>query len=542
MSTSRLWWQDVTPEAWRVFGVSDDLDRERHTAVLASLEELSTRAPMSTLDDIGAQMRRIGYHDPLPQDRLRETLDHLTDCKLIEPFRDYAATMSSVQAIRRRQEAWALTRLGRVVVAAVRTAIIDANRALQLPARLLDSVERTIRALLDHHATDPGLLPADLDDVRTRIDELQRVTADFYAALAQLVQADVTDDTLFGENRDRVVEALRQFPREYGRALARVERALTDLDLAGPRTIVEAASAHAGLLDGRYVQDWIDERVRRLNDLTAWFTADGTVSSLILNASGAVGTLLVAIDRRYTARRRGSDIGSDFHQLAHSIYRQVDDDAARGVWAAAFGDWPAHHPIVGPDAEHLAHTTTAANGATRHQVTVTLREHERHGVPGGRPHKVPDTTSARAQAIAEAHVEMEARRRLCALLVTDGEVTLRHFHGLESEAAAVLLRAIEAALQDRDPVTGIGEADAEAAAARVRVRWPDRAARTRIALADGILDAPDLLLQVTSTLSAQPTTAAYAAPDHTATEPDPEHQKPDAPDADRPRAGWEGAA
>ncbi|QTR06454.1 hypothetical protein J7S33_28290, partial [Saccharothrix algeriensis] len=49
------------------------------------------------------------------------------------------------------------------------------------------------------------MLPVDLDDARTRVDELQKVTADFYAALAQMVQSDVTDDDVFGENRDRVV-------------------------------------------------------------------------------------------------------------------------------------------------------------------------------------------------------------------------------------------------------------------------------------------------------------------------------------------------
>ena len=32
---------------WRCFGQPDDLARERNTVVLAALEELATRAPMS---------------------------------------------------------------------------------------------------------------------------------------------------------------------------------------------------------------------------------------------------------------------------------------------------------------------------------------------------------------------------------------------------------------------------------------------------------------------------------------------------------------
>lgn len=132
-------------------------------------------------------------------------------------------------------------------------------RALQLPSRLLDGVQDTLREILDHLKDDHGRLPGELEDVRTRIDELQRVTADFYAALAKLVQSDVTDNDVFGENRDRVVEALRQFPREYGRGLPRVETALAELRAAGFARTAEAAVEHAGLLDVADQQHWIDD-------------------------------------------------------------------------------------------------------------------------------------------------------------------------------------------------------------------------------------------------------------------------------------------
>ncbi|GAB3939258.1 hypothetical protein GCM10027614_21090 [Micromonospora vulcania] len=267
----------------------------------------------------------------------------------------------------------------------MRTAVVDSRRALQLPSRLLDSVERTVRDLIEHLSSDAGLLPTDLDDVRTRLDEMQRVTADFYAALAQMVQSDVTDDLLFGENRDRVIEALRQFPREYGRALRRVEAALTELESAGHRPLVETAAMHAGLLDARDQQDWIDERVRRLSDLAAWFAPLGSVQRLISSAAGAVHTLLVAIDRRYTALRRGSDLAADFRELAYSLFAQPDDESARRVYAAAFGQWPAVHAVVGTAEEDVAHATLAAGGTSRHQVDVILREHERVGRSSGRP-------------------------------------------------------------------------------------------------------------------------------------------------------------
>lgn len=509
-SPPRLWWQDIDPVVWRCFGQPEDLARERNTAVLAALEELATRAPMSTLADVATQMREVGFRDQVSEAELRAVLDYLTGAHLVEPFRDYAALNAGLDAVVRRQEAWALTKIGRAVVAAVRTAVVDSRRALQLPSRLLDSVERTVRDLVEHFSSDAGLLPTDLDDVRTRLEEMQRVTADFYAALAQMVQSDVTDDLLFGENRDRVVEALRQFPREYGRALRRVEAALTELESAGHRPLVETAAMHAGLLDARDQQDWIDERVRRLSALAAWFASSGSVQRLISSAAGAVHTLLVAIDRRYTALRRGSDLAADFRELAYSLYAQPSDDTARRVYAAAFGHWPAVHAVVGTADEDVTHSTTAAGGTSRHQVEVIMREHERVGRAGGRPRKVPDAGAARAAALQKAAATAANRRRFAELLVTDAEVSLSHFAGLETPALVILLGAIEVARNAIDTATGYGEAHAEGASVVVRVRLGRPGTHLPVRFPEGTLMAPDLLITVTATEAGQGRRAAVA--------------------------------
>ncbi|WP_218005902.1 DUF2397 family protein [Actinomadura hibisca] len=504
MEKPRLWWQAVYPSDWTVFSLSDDLARERNTALLAALEELSTRGPMADLDEVAAQMRSVGFHDPLSEHDLRIALDRLATAGLAEPFRDYTAPVRNYQGLIVRQEAWALTRKGRSVVAAVRTAVLDAGRALQLPSRLLVSVANTVTALVEHFGPerDHGLLPMDLNDVRTRIDELQRVTADFYTALAQLVQADVTDDALFGENRDRVIEALRQFPREYERGLAQVEQRLANLSKVGHRHIVEAAVAHAGLIDARDQHHWIEEQVRRLSDLEAWFVPDGTVQQLITSASGAVHTLLVAIDRRYSAHRRGSDLGADFHALARSLHRQASDEDARRVHAAAFGDWPAWHAVTPLSEEDVAHGTEAATSPNPRRIEVTLREHERQGRISGRPRKVPDTTAERDAALAQARAEAERRRRLTALLVTPGEVSLDHFNGLDAEAADALFRAVETALAQINSTTEAGTGRVDGANVLVEVRYGDTRL-TRAALAEGGLTTRDLRICVMSAESAQ---------------------------------------
>jgi len=88
VSEPRLWWQDVMPSDWTAFSLPEDLVRERYTALLAALEELSTRGPMSTLGDILAQLRAVGFHDPLHETELRDALDQLAKWGFAEPFRN----------------------------------------------------------------------------------------------------------------------------------------------------------------------------------------------------------------------------------------------------------------------------------------------------------------------------------------------------------------------------------------------------------------------------------------------------------------------
>lgn len=109
MDEPRHWWRDVVPKDWRVFADRDDISRDKFTAILAALEELSTRGPMSTLSEILTHLRVVGYFDPLTEPELRRALDDLAGDELCTTFRDYAAPLRSYQEMLGRQEGWALT-------------------------------------------------------------------------------------------------------------------------------------------------------------------------------------------------------------------------------------------------------------------------------------------------------------------------------------------------------------------------------------------------------------------------------------------------
>jgi hypothetical protein len=76
-------------------------------------------------------------------------------------------------------------------------------------------------------------------------------------------------------------------------------------------------------------------------------------------------------------------------------------------------------------------------------------------------------------------------------------VGLEHFTGLETEAAVILLRAVESALAQFDYSAGYGQARAEGANVIVEVRRGDQGRTVRVELAEGRLTAPDLRVRVT---------------------------------------------
>jgi uncharacterized protein (TIGR02677 family) len=486
------WWTALDTKLFEVFADGNQERRDLSAALLGALLVGSARGPMWTLPDIRSLLGEVGFENPVSNEELLAALEALIDARHVVRHLDSAAPVGSYVDGVRRREAWSLTRQGRVLVAAVRDAVMRLDRSLQLPARLLDAVEQTLRALVSHHEHDAGMLAPTLGQVRTHLEQLQEAGGDFYSAVGALGQRDVSDDAVFATSRQHILLALQQFARRTDQSLGRVRGALAELNAIGVVAVLARAVPGAGVLDTGAQEVWSAEQARNLADLEAWFAPRGAVERLVEAAGDAIHALLGAIDRRFYAATRGSDVGADFRQFAHLLSAQPTDPDAYQVFAAVFGVWPSQHPLA-PAAEDLAVHELTANGAP-HEVRVVLKPSERASTGRGRPRKIPDLAGERLEAQEAQHAELVRLEEIARALVTPGRVPLEYFSDADGDRGAVLVDLLEEALGAFEEAEGCGRASMMGAELTL---WPGVSGRPAdLRLGNGALVLPDLLVQV----------------------------------------------
>jgi uncharacterized protein (TIGR02677 family) len=304
---------------------------------------------------------------------------------------------------------------------------------------------------------------------------------------------DITDDQVFTGSRERILQVLRQFANQTQRSLARVQSALSELRDRGYGHVAERALPGAGVVGAGEEQAWVDDVRQQLEGLDAWFTPGGSIERLIDASIGAINTLLGAIERRFYAMSRGSDLGADFRQLARMLHAQTSERDAQQVFAAAFGLWPARHPRQ-PDTESISALMPTAEGS-QSTLRATLRRTDTGAYSTGRPAKIPDVRAERESSEGEMIADLERMSRILADLATGRTVSLTHFAGLDAEHTEVLVSLLEEALDAFDPTVGFGTA--ERLECRMRL-WPAQPGRViTVPVAGGELTAPDFQVEVT---------------------------------------------
>lgn len=490
--TKMSWWQSLEADLFEVFADRDDRRRTLSAAVLAALLAASARGPMWTLSEIQSLLREVGYAEPVSNEVLAERIARLIEAGCVTAYPNHAEPVTSYSDGARRREAWSLTREGRVVVAAVRDAQSRLERTLQLPARLLDSVEQTLRALVGHYHADAEMLAPVMVRVRTHLEQLQEASGDFYSAVGALAREDVSDDRTFSSSCQHILVALQHFARRTEQALGRVRSAFEDVRTVGVEEVARRALTGAGVLEVAAQDAWVVEHVRDLADLEAWFVPGGSVELLVNAAADAVQALLGAIDRRFYAATRGSDVGADFRQIARMVHAQPEDRDAYRVFAAAFGVWPSRHPLT-PDEEDVMPLHSSASGSAL-PVRAVLRRSQRGAGSVGRPRVLPDLSKARQAAASRNEKELDQLAAITLALVTPGRVPLSYFDGLDPDRTQVLVALLDEALGSFSCVSGCGSA--ESLGVRLTVTPGERGGWMPVRLEGGTLTTVDLMVEV----------------------------------------------
>ncbi|MFF6804585.1 DUF2397 family protein [Streptomyces sp. NPDC012616] len=493
------WWRALQPDLFEVFADTDNERRLLSAAVLDVLLQASSRGPMWNLSDIRELLAEAGYQEPASHEDLMDVLDRLKSCGYVAPLLDPKTPVTSLRDGTRRREAWALTRQGRVLVASVRDAVRRLSRSLHLPPRLLDAVAQTLQDLLDQYRNDADMLAPTWGRVRTHLEQLQEAGGDFYSAVASLSRGNVADDAAFSDSRRHILVALQHFARRTDQSLTRVRKAFQELAEAGEGAVARKALHGAGILEPAQGETWVSDRQRELADLQAWFAPEGSIEHLVGAATDAVHALLGAIDRRYYATVRGSDVAADFHQLARMLHAQPSEASAYRIFAAACGIWPARHPVTAAAEDITPHVPSHAG--SRLLLCVRLRAHQGGRRAAGAPSKVCDVSADRHQAQADQSREMARSAAIVQALITPHPVGLSHFSGLDRDHMTVLVDLLEEALGDIDERTGQGSA--VTLGAELTLRFSPTNPLVRLVFEEGDLVTPDLIIHIRSTLSEQ---------------------------------------
>ena len=122
---------------------------------------------------------------------------------------------------------------------------------------------------------------------------------------------------------------------------------------------------------------WLEQRAARWDGLCSWFPpGDGTrprIDQLADVARRAIVALMRALERLTDSRRRGTSTAADFRALARWFATCESDEAAHGLWSAAFGLWPARHTHLALDDPTAVPATTSWWHAPAAPVSPLLR-------------------------------------------------------------------------------------------------------------------------------------------------------------------------
>ena len=508
-------WRRLSGDLFRF--TTTDL-RELHMAVMAAFDESAVVQPALRFEEVRHGLSRLGWDEPLDDDRLSQALGSLAGWGLLDVTQDHAAHYATPEEFERRNLQWSLTAEGQAAIGGVLHAVAELRRAVSLQPAVLDAIAdglvdlhrlltRPAPAETGNAQADPGGGPGRIATTLTAVEgHLESLVASvraFNTHLQRLLRDDATDDQVFLDVKRRTVAYLEDYISGVERPARRVAVAVHRLEQeVGVAVLHDRALAGANLapLAGEDpAPAWLEERARRWAALAAWFapeSGEAKIASLVGIGRQAIIQLLRVLERRFEARRRSASVVEDFRALAGWFSAAVSEEEAHRLFNAAFGLWPARHAHLLADDEEAVPASTSWLEACPVEVAPALRTSGTL-TNRGRPRPIGDPSVVRARRQREQAEALARHRRLRTALATDGSVPLARFGHLDTTAFAELLGLLSGALSAVP--SGDGTRRALSADGQVEVVLappPASAPPVRLSTEAGALESPNFRVRI----------------------------------------------
>lgn len=447
-----------------------------------------------TTEQVATRMEELAAADPsvpTPTD-LANSLDALVDWGVLDRSQD-SGRVASIAEYRRRASVYQLTELGFLAHGAVERVVSARPDEAQLKAialgAILDDLADLATANRERDAVKVHRL---LDRIHGVLNDLADRAARFYLMIGELARTDDTSPETFLRHKDLLLDHLRDFHGELTRYGPLIAAAVGQVQATGEDTLVELAAqaepapfATPQEREARWREHWAG--------VVAWFVggdeSTATIDRLDARTTGAIADLAALLRQVTESRRTGISRDAQLRELAAWCWAAPTDTDAATLWSLVSGQRSARHLGVGVDDPDAIRADRSWWTAPPVGVSTTLREHGKAPSPG-RPAPLRDDRREREYGRRK---QLEARAAEAAaaeaLAGTDGLQRV-----LEPDEVALLLRLLDRALQTRTVTSGRLHAAGSAAGLRLRLR-PDPGG-SRVRTRDGVLDLPDVALEV----------------------------------------------
>jgi uncharacterized protein (TIGR02677 family) len=484
-------------DRFRLFNFTRRDDHVAYLWVLRAMDRLrAVHHVQVDSDQVAAALTELSelYDDvPTLDGNLRSRLDALYEDRVVHRFDD-ASRAGNLVRYRNRQSVYQFSELGYWAYTAVEdlleARIQDANLSRLVFSDILEDLKALAAANRAGRTEQVYRRLSRLDSV---MEDMGRRSAQFHVTLGEIVRSTDTSPDLFLRYKNALLTHMTDFMAELDRYLARLGRAVHEVEDTGLDTLL-ARAVEADERPFMNNAERLDEWGRRWTALREWFAADAAGDSRAGELRGATRTAVsgvIALLRQITeAQRGGVNRATQLRHLAEWVWGAPDTGAAHALMSGAFNLRSARH-LGGAhdDAEQISDRATWWD-APGVELSISLF----------RTGKAP-TTGVPQPVRANAGARVELRRRQAAERTAEREAAGRllgsgaYDRVLDEGETRILLRLLTRALEARTVVAGrLGTASG--ASDTVMMRLSPSATGSTVATAQGLLHLPGFTLEL----------------------------------------------